>query len=117
MYKSGSILNFLIETKTLEDIVKNADKLSAMYHKAVKKIACFDEASGTTVKPTENNGYKFELFLHNCLTLLEPGTFGILEVNRSEEFAPVKNPEGSPVDSPNTARNMIYDLHKKWLGR
>lgn len=36
-----------------------------------------------------------------------------LEVEREKEFAPVKNCEGE--DSPKTAKELISNLHKKWL--
>jgi UDP-N-acetylglucosamine/UDP-N-acetylgalactosamine diphosphorylase len=36
-----------------------------------------------------------------------------MEVNRDEEFAPIKNPEG--VDSPDSAREMMARLHGSWL--
>ena len=56
------------------------------------------------MKPTSPNGYKFELFIHSFINFCEDGEFGILQVEREEEFAPVKNAEGTHVDSPNTAR-------------
>ncbi len=36
----------------------------------------------------------------------------LLEVQRAEEFAPVKNAPGSASDSPDTARQAILTLHK-----
>jgi len=36
-----------------------------------------------------------------------------LEVDRDEEFAPVKNATGA--DSPESAKMLISRLHQKWL--
>ena len=36
-----------------------------------------------------------------------------MEADRNEEFAPVKNATG--IDSPESARELISKLHKKWL--
>src|SRR3546814_15783996 len=38
-----------------------------------------------------------------------------LEVSREEEFAPVKNANGTSVDSPDTARVLVSNLCKRWL--
>jgi UDP-N-acetylglucosamine/UDP-N-acetylgalactosamine diphosphorylase len=37
----------------------------------------------------------------------------VMEVDRNEEFAPVKNAEGE--DSPQTARDLMARLYAKWL--
>lgn len=54
------------------------------------------------MKPDTNTGVKFELFIFDAFPLAD--SIGILEVNRDEEFAPVKNAPGSKEDSPDTAR-------------
>ena len=47
--------------------------------------------------------------------MCEEGRFGVLRVPRDEEFAPVKNAEG--VDSPQSARELIYAQSIRWLQR
>ena len=39
----------------------------------------------------------------------------ILEMDRNEEFAPIKNAVGTLDDNPETARKMMSKLHQKWL--
>ena len=36
-----------------------------------------------------------------------------MEISREEEFAPIKNKDGS--DSPETARSAMMDLYRSWL--
>lgn len=38
-----------------------------------------------------------------------------MKVDREQEFAPIKNAEGSEEDSPNTARFLIADMSCKWI--
>ena len=84
-----------------------------MYHKAFKKIAYWDPKTGAPVKPAAPNAYKFELFFHNFLPYIEEGRFGVMRVAREDEFAPVKNADG--LDSPQTARDLIYEQARRWL--
>jgi UDP-N-acetylglucosamine/UDP-N-acetylgalactosamine diphosphorylase len=42
----------------------------------------------------------------------EAKRFALFETLREEEFAPLKNATGS--DSPDSARKMLRELHRKW---
>jgi len=59
------------------------------------------------VKPDKENGYKFELFLHNFLPFCADDKFGCLMVQRDDEFGPVKNANGADVDTPDHARDLM----------
>jgi len=76
-------------------------------HTAHKKIpACADD--GSVVKPTSNNGYKFEKFIFDVLP--DAQTVVNMAFDRAEEFSPVKNATGN--DSPATCKR---DMQAKWL--
>lgn len=115
MFNLGNILIFLLKADILLELCNNKETMNSLYHKAVKKIPYWDSHQQIQIKPSDNNGYKFELFIHNFLPFCESGKFGVLKVDREEEFAPVKNAEGSDVDAPNTARRLIYEQHCRWL--
>lgn len=78
------------------------------YHKAFKKAKYLDE-NGNLVVPEKPNAYKYEAFLFDAFEGLD--SMVVLRVKREDEFAPVKNREG--VDSPETARKLYTDFHKK----
>ena len=96
-YNFGVILNYLFKVSDLEKIREKKLPL----HVVEKKIPYLDK-QGNKVKPTEPNGYKFEQLvldmiheMENCLPF---------EVERSKEFAPIKNATG--VDSVESAREL-----------
>ena len=78
------------------------------YHIAFKKAKYIDE-DGNLVNPDKPNAYKFEAFLFDAFESLD--ALVILRVKREEEFAPVKNAEGT--DSPETARELYINFHNK----
>lgn len=55
--------------------------------------------------------WKFESFVFDAIPLAARTC--CMEVDRAEEFSPVKNKSGS--DSPMTARKSMVSLHKNWL--
>jgi UDP-N-acetylglucosamine/UDP-N-acetylgalactosamine diphosphorylase len=59
-------------------------------------------------------GIKLEQFIFDPFPLAERPA--LVEVRRSEEFAPVKNASGvGKSDTPATARAMLMALHRKWV--
>merc|ERR1711865_721716 len=66
-----------------------------------------------TVKPDTNNGIKLEAFIFDVFPM--SSRMAILETLREEEFAPVKNAPGSASDSPDTAREMVNKLARRWV--
>ncbi len=104
VFAESHILCNLFSLQAIEEISK--DKLP--YHSAFKKATYIDK-DGNLVKGEKPNAYKFEAFLFDAFESLDD--MAILRVKREDEFAPVKNAEG--VDSPETARELYNNFHKK----
>ncbi len=105
---SGSIAIHLISVDFNKRIV--AKGFSLPFHKAEKAIP-FIDATGKEVRPQEKNGIKFETFVFDAVQFTR--NVFLLEVDRTEEFGPVKNKDGE--DSPETARQMYMDRCRKVL--
>ncbi len=97
-YNFGVILNYLFRTDRLTELLGS----SLQTHVVNKKVPFIDE-TGSLVKPTEPNAYKFETLVldmvhqqRSCLSY---------EVERDKEFAPIKNPDG--VDSVVSAQGLL----------
>jgi UDP-N-acetylglucosamine/UDP-N-acetylgalactosamine diphosphorylase len=102
-FGAANIVNHLFSTSFLEEIPTFADKLE--YHVANKKIPYIDVGSGELVKPTKPNGVKLERFVFDVFG--HARNFALLQVNRHEEFSPLKNGPGAGVDCPETSRADI----------
>lgn len=89
----------------IEAIEKVANK-NLPYHIAHKKASYLDE-NGNLIVPDKPNAYKFESFIFDAFDMLKD--MAILRVKREEEFAPVKNAEGT--DSPETARALYKQFY------
>ena len=95
----GHILIFVVRADFLLSLcTAEVTSSNALYNKAFKKIEHADPETWDDIKPTEENGWKFELFLHSFLPQVEAGKLGVLMVDRATEFAPVKDAdaEGEP---------------------
>ncbi len=108
LYNAGSIAIHVLSRRFIEKICNQDIELP--WHIAHKKVPYLDE-QGQTVQPDAPNGYKFERFIFDALNYAERAV--VLEVDRSEEFSPVKNAEGE--DSPSTARRDMTRLFASWL--
>ena len=108
---AANICNHFYTIDFLSDTI--LPNLGNLYHVARKKIPQYDCKTKTTVTPETNNGIKLESFIFDVFPLSK--SMSVLDVERSAEFAPVKNAPGKPSDSPDTARAMLSDLSKKWV--
>lgn len=107
-YDAGSIAIHLFDVDFVYRLA--GDGLKLPYHIAHKKIPYVNEA-GEIIKPDSSNGYKFETFVFDALQYAEKTL--ILEIDRKEEFSPVKNATGK--DSAVTCRQDMVNLYGKWL--
>lgn len=103
-YNWSNVCLHYFERQWLQDVAARLSKPSGVYHVARKQISSIDG---------KIPGVKLELFIFDTFPMADHTA--LLEVLRNEEFAPVKNAPGSSTDSPDTARQAILTLHKKWI--
>ena len=108
VFALGSIAIHTISTVFIERL--NARGFALPMHKAVKKIPHIDD-NGRPITPAEPNGIKLESFVFDALPLAKESV--ILQTQRQQEFAPIKNASG--VDSAETSRQMQIDRAADWL--
>ncbi|PON37837.1 UTP--glucose-1-phosphate uridylyltransferase family [Parasponia andersonii] len=84
--------------------VANGLEKDSIYHLAEKKIPSIH---GHTM------GFKLEQFIFDAFPFA-PST-ALFEVLREEEFAPVKNVNGSTFDTPDSAKLLVLRLHARWV--
>jgi len=108
LFRAGSIAVHVFGRSFVERLTEGG--LSLPFHVARKAIPHVD-ADGRKIEPERKNGIKFETFVFDALP--EARVTVSQEVDRREEFAPVKNAEGE--DSPATARRLLADLYGRWL--
>ena len=68
---------------------------------------------GNEIRPAEPNGIKFEKFIFDLLPAARRAI--VVEVERDSYFAPLKNPSGSPQNSPEKVQEQMAALHRHWL--
>ena len=100
-----NILSHLFNIKALEKLAES----DLPYHTAFKKSGYIDE-KGEFIEVSEPNAYKFESYIFDGFSNFDD--MSVLRVKREEEFAPIKNAEGS--DSPETAVNLYNEYNKKY---
>ena len=102
-YNWSNICLHYFEREWLKRVSKQL-MTGGQYHVAKKKIPSI----GGKV-----DGIKLELFIFDTFPAAE--RWGLMEVDRSEEFSPVKNAPGTSTDSPDTAREHVLKLHSSWV--
>lgn len=108
MFEYGSIAIHVISRSFVERL--NNHGFSLPWHHASKCIPHIDE-NGNFVEPDEPNGIKFESFVFDALPLAAKSV--ILEIDRAEQFAPIKNASGT--DSLQTSLELQIARAARWL--
>ncbi|MEE2941386.1 MAG: UDPGP type 1 family protein [Planctomycetota bacterium] len=108
LFNAGNIAVHMIDCGFVARLNAGGD-LDLPWHVARKRIATIDDAGAAT----EVDGVKFETFVFDALGRARASV--TLEVDRAEEFSPVKNAEGS--DSPETCRADLTRIGGGIIGR
>ncbi|KAJ9110946.1 hypothetical protein QFC20_002712 [Naganishia adeliensis] len=110
-YRAANIANHFYTLDFLDQVESMEAHMA--FHIARKKIPTVDLATGDSIKPDSPNGMKLELFVFDVFPFTK--ALGVLEVERREEFSPLKNAPGSKSDNPETSRRDIYAQQRRWL--
>jgi UDP-N-acetylglucosamine/UDP-N-acetylgalactosamine diphosphorylase len=120
VYRGGNILNYLISVKLLNNVLLDEikyDELISEFHISKKNIPCVKIKTDQNIKEvvhTASPGVKFELFFNSIFKFASENGLLLLEVEREEEFAPVKNSDDSQNDNPRTCKRMMTNLFSEW---
>jgi UDP-N-acetylglucosamine/UDP-N-acetylgalactosamine diphosphorylase len=112
-FRAANIVNHYYNMEFLEKAPVWATTLP--HHIARKKIPYVDLKSGEKSLPKEPNGIKLEQFVFDVFDLVPLEKFGVFEVDRKEEFSPLKNGPGSKDDNPSTSKRDVLLQGRKWI--
>lgn len=113
-FLAGSIAVHVLSTAFVRSLNTAPGGFSLPFHRAEKKVPFIDLASGRRVEPAANNAVKLEAFVFDALPLCERSI--VLETDRIEEFAPIKNADApGAADSPSTCRAIQTQRAARWL--
>jgi UDP-N-acetylglucosamine/UDP-N-acetylgalactosamine diphosphorylase len=85
------------------------------HHIARKKIPYVDLKTGDKVLAKTPNGIKLEQFVFDVFDLVPLEKFGLFEVDRKEEFSPLKNGAGSKDDNAMTSKRDVLLQGRRWI--
>ena len=108
MFEYGSIAIHVINRSFVERLNKHG--FSLPWHRADKRVPYVDD-EGKLVEPAEPNAVKLETFVFDALPLAEHSV--VLEVERGEQFAPIKNASGA--DSIQSSQQIQIERAARWM--
>ncbi|KAG8848043.1 UDP-N-acetylglucosamine pyrophosphorylase [Tulasnella sp. 330] len=110
-YRAANIVNHFYTTEFLKQVESFEEKMA--FHIARKKIPHVDIGSGEHLKPAKPNGMKLELFVFDVFPFAKHMV--VLEVDRKEEFSPLKNAPGTGTDDPETSRKDLLSQQRRFM--
>jgi UDP-N-acetylglucosamine/UDP-N-acetylgalactosamine diphosphorylase len=109
LFSGGNIAIHMLNRSFVEKLNSGEDK-GLPYHLALKDVAALEVRAGNQTLEYIK-GIKPEMFIFDAFSFAKNSV--TLEVERSEEFSPVKNSDGK--DSPETARRAMVGKYIKWI--
>lgn len=110
LFWAGNTACHVFDVAFLERVSRQATALPL--HVARKKVPHIDSA-GERIEPSEPNAIKFEQFIFDLLPHASNAL--VVEVDRENYFAPVKNADGAPSDTPAASEAAMIAVAKRWL--
>jgi len=114
-FRAANIVNHFYTRDFLEQVESFESQMA--FHIAHKKIpycSLENPESGNYIqKPTKPNGIKLEQFVFDVFPFAK--RMVVLEVERQEEFSPLKNAPGTGSDDPQTSRADLLAQQKRFL--
>ncbi len=110
VWRAANIAVHLLSVEFMADAAA-AGTGALPWHRAHKAVGHYCPAQGDMVTPDAPNAIKLERFVFDALSRAR--TPALLEVQRAEEFAPIKNASGD--DSAHSSAALQMALHRDWL--
>lgn len=107
---AGNIAVHVFELAFLKECCETPNALP--FHLA-SKVVPFVNESGDVVKPSSPNATKFEQFVFDLLPHAERAI--VVEGRAEDVFAPVKNADGAPTDTPHATKLALSNRAKRWM--
>ncbi len=111
VFNAGNPAIHILSVSFIEQLATAGSGVAMPLHRAEKKVPFVDLATGKQVEPTSPNAIKLELFIFDALALCRGSI--VLETDRAEEFAPIKNATGT--DSAESCRAMQTARAARWI--
>jgi UDP-N-acetylglucosamine/UDP-N-acetylgalactosamine diphosphorylase len=108
LFWAGNTAIHVFDRHTLQGIASASNSLP--YHRAIKKVGHLD-SSGRWITPAVENAIKYERFIFDVLPRIQNCL--VMEVERDEEFCPLKNSTGQ--FSPEHVREAMVSRALRWL--
>jgi UDP-N-acetylglucosamine/UDP-N-acetylgalactosamine diphosphorylase len=99
---AGNLAVHIFDRAFLERMVGEDGHLP--FHQALKKSDFVDD-QGHLIRPTEPNSIKFEKFIFDLMPAARRAA--VVESAKEVAFAPVKNADGAPTDTPRSAKRAM----------
>lgn len=109
-FNAGSIAIHAISVEFIDKVSTNPE-FALPFHRAIKNVPHFDLGTGLAVNPDGNNAVKLEKFVFDGIPLAKSSI--VVETDRIEEFAPVKNASGN--DSIVSSKQIQTQRAASWL--